>query len=338
MKTTATTFTVADYCDMMKRGEVIVNRDYQRSEKIWPSAARSYLIETVVLGYPMPKFLLLQITDLRSKKTFKEIVDGQQRSMAILDFFEDRLRLAQTLETDEIAGRTYSGLDDEFKQRFLAYPLSCDLFIAATTDEVRETFRRINSYTVPLNPEEQRHAEYQGSFKWFIYKLARKYDDGFVQIGMFNQKQLMRMADTKLLTEVCHSLLNGIKTTKKRDLDSVYEANDESFPQEADFGKRISAACDQVLEWIPLHDGPLMRPHISYSLLLALVHMKKTIGVLEALYPSGSARSFDSESAIANLASLGEALDGQAPARLEPFVAACTDRTNVKEQREQRFI
>jgi len=38
--------------------------------------------------------------------------------------------------------------------------------VAATPAEVREVFRRINSYTVPLNSEEQRHATYQGPFKF----------------------------------------------------------------------------------------------------------------------------------------------------------------------------
>ena len=43
-----TTMTIADYCAAYDRGEIKINRDYQRSE-VWPSAARSFLIETVLL-------------------------------------------------------------------------------------------------------------------------------------------------------------------------------------------------------------------------------------------------------------------------------------------------
>ena len=45
--------------------------------------------------------------------------------------------------------------------------------VGATPDQIRETFRRINSYTVPLNPEEHRHAVFQGDFKWFMHDLTK---------------------------------------------------------------------------------------------------------------------------------------------------------------------
>jgi len=119
MNIVPTSFTIADFCQAMERREVIVNREYQRSDKVWPGSAQSYLIETIVLGFPMPKLSLYQRTDLQSKKTFKEIVDGQQRSMAIRQFFDNKLRLSQTLETEEIAGKTYSELEPSFSRSLL---------------------------------------------------------------------------------------------------------------------------------------------------------------------------------------------------------------------------
>lgn len=79
----------------------------------------------------MPKLALHQITDL------------------------DKLRVSRSLDTEELAGRVYSELDDKYKQRFLNYQLSADLFVAATPREIREELRRIDSYTVSLNPKEQ---------------------------------------------------------------------------------------------------------------------------------------------------------------------------------------
>ena len=93
MKVHPTPMTVADYCLGMSRTEIVVNRNYQRSDKVWPSAAKSYLIETMLLGYPVPKLYLYQVLDLRSRKTYKEIVDGQQRSVAIFQFYNDEFRL-----------------------------------------------------------------------------------------------------------------------------------------------------------------------------------------------------------------------------------------------------
>jgi hypothetical protein len=93
MQVTSSTFTIAEYCQQMREKSIIVNHDYQRSDKVWPPAARSYPIETNLLGFPIPKLSLYQTTDLKTKKTKKEIVDGQQRSQVISDFLEGTFRL-----------------------------------------------------------------------------------------------------------------------------------------------------------------------------------------------------------------------------------------------------
>src|SRR5690349_9743601 len=105
--------TVSEYCRSMQRREITVNRDYQRSDKVWPDAARSFLIETILMGYPVPKLSLQQETDLRTRETIKRIIDGQQRSKAILDFFNDELRLSSTLELEDAAGKRYTDLPEE---------------------------------------------------------------------------------------------------------------------------------------------------------------------------------------------------------------------------------
>lgn len=338
METVKSGFTVADYCDLMKRSDIITNRDYQRSDRVWPHAARSYLIETILLDLPVPKFSLRQVTDLGSRKTFKEIVDGQQRSAAILDFFDGKLRLSRTLETDAFKGRTYVTLEDEFKQQFLGYSLTVDLFVGATPQEIREIFRRMNSYTVPLNPEEQRHAMFQGHMKWFIHKLAKQFDEAFVGMGLFGEKQLVRMADTKLFAELIHAMIHGIQTTKKKQLNELYEEKDEQFPEESDLEHRLTDAFDQLVAWEPLHNGPLMRPHIAYALILAIMQVKRRIDALEPLYPSPRLRQFDDQAVLARLGALGEALvDPDRAGRHKTFVRASSEKTNVGEQREKRF-
>lgn len=40
MTTTPTNLTVADYCQAMERNEIRVNREYQRTERVWPTAVR----------------------------------------------------------------------------------------------------------------------------------------------------------------------------------------------------------------------------------------------------------------------------------------------------------
>jgi hypothetical protein len=324
----------------MQRNEIKVNHDYQRTPNVWPPAAKSFLIETILLGYPMPKLSLYQKTDVKSRKTVKEIIDGQQRSVTILDFFNDKLRLGSRAIPTSAAGKSYSQLDEELQHKFLSYSLSVDLFINATTDDILEVFRRINSYTVPLNAEERRHSKYQGDFKWFVYRQSRKFSKTFAEIGTFSERQLNRMQDAKLLSEFCHALFNGIATTKEGDLTKLYDRYDKKFPETADVEKRVREAIEFVLELTDLHRGPLMKPYQMYSLLLAITHFQSHVATLTATYkPRKSARkALEGAHVQANLSTLAAALeDPDAYRKLASFVDAGAERTNVADQRKTRF-
>jgi hypothetical protein len=255
MNIVSTNMTVVDFCEALARGDITVNKKYQRSEKVWPQVARSYLIETILLDYPIPKMYLYQVTDVRRRKTIKEIVDGQQRSSAIRDFYNDTFSLS--VDTADVNGRTYSQLDEVFQHKFLSFSLSFDLFVAATDDQVVEVFRRMNSYTVPLNDEEKRHASYQGKFKWFVNRIATKFSTFFLEIGLYSEKQLVRMADTKLLTEVCDAFVNGIRTTNKKSLDDLYRSRDREFGDETDFERRLTESFDHLRDWTEILGGNL---------------------------------------------------------------------------------
>lgn len=338
MHVTQSPFTITNYCDAMDRGEIIVNHNYQRNPKVWPPAARSFLIETILLGYPMPKLSLYQKTDVKTKKTIHEIVDGQQRSVTIHDFFHNKFRISRTGAIDSAAGRNYDELEDDDKHRFLSYSLSVDLFIGATPEEVREVFRRMNSYTVSLNAEEKRHATFQGEFKWFIYELTKRFDETFRNIGTFPEKQLNRMADAKLLSELVHAYLHGIQTTKANDLNKLYLENDKKFEVGPKIASRITQAIEQVVEWDALHDSVLMKPHQLYALLLAIMHRQRTIPGFNEYYEPKS-KKIDSEIALTNLSNLAAAVeDPDSEPRFSDFVDAGASKTNVAEQRRTRFV
>jgi len=338
LNSVATTFTVADYCAAMKRSEIVVNRDYQRSDQVWPPVARSYLIETILKGFPMPKLYLYQVTDVKSRKTTKEIVDGQQRSMAIYDFFSDQLRLSKSVEDEDIKSKKYSELDPDYKHRFLEYAINVDLFVSATSSEVVEVFRRMNSYTVPLNAEEQRHASYQGKFKWFINDMADKLNAIFLGLKVFKEKQLVRMQDNKLLTELCDSFYHGIRTTDKKKLDSMYRDFDSEFDEKEQYHARLADAFNLIRRQAALHDTALMKPYMIYSLVQALTHVVKPVKRFQPLFKSTSLKSIDWDVAELNLTALANAADAnEDDGKFAKFVCASAEKTNVRENRKVRF-
>lgn len=337
MKILNQNMTIRDYGAALERGDIVINRDYQRSDQVWPAMAKSYLIETMILDFPVPKLFLHQTIDVRTRKPIKHVVDGQQRTRAIMEFKSDQLALSNKLETDSLRGATFSGLDEESREKFLDYGLSIDLFTAAPVEEVIEVFRRMNSYTVPLNPEEKRHAQFQGVFKWFVNGTAKRLQPAFMQFGTFSEKQVVRMLDAKLITEIVHAYINGITTTNARTLDALYKARDASFDEEAVVAADLSAAAGFMAQWPDLHQGPLSKPYQMYSMILAIGHVQRSIPTLDPLFASPQI-NIDAAEVLPALTTLAAALEQDDPeSPYAEFVAASTDRTNVKSQRETRF-
>ncbi len=338
MQVTISAFTVAEYCEQMREKSIIVNHDYQRSDKVWPPAARSYLIETILLGFPIPKLSLYQTTDLKTKKTKKEIVDGQQRSQAIYDFLEGKLRLTGK---GPFSGKLFPQLEENMQQRFIDYQLSVDIFVGATSDEIRQVFRRMNSYTIPLNPQEKRHATHQGELKWFIVDLTEMYAEALKKIGVFGEKQLSRMADAALLSDIVYSLSNGIKSAEDKNLNRFYEENEESFPEEAELRNRITVALDRILEWPEIHESSLMKSYNFYSLVLAISHALAPIekGNFNEIYPRREPLAIDPQFALPNLTQLGGAVDDPINyPQFGEFIMACSKMTTRLEPRKTRFL
>ena len=330
---------VADFLKALERKEIKVNRDYQRSPKIWPRAAQAFLIETVVLGYPMPKLALHSVTDVAKRITIKEIVDGQQRTFALQDFIDGKIALPRNGDHPD-AGRQFEGMSEEGKAAFLSYMLPIDVFVGATKEDIREAFRRINAYTAPLNPEEDRHASFQGPFKWFIYRLSSEYSLSMLRLGTYSEKALARMADAKLLTEVSHAYFHGITTTDKSKLKKLYRAHDKegSFDEEDELLRRFTSAFELIFGLDGLAGTELVKPHHLYSLILAAIHVLDPVGSLQKHFSLETGADVDLVDARNGLATLEAALDTPEQYKdLGAFVTASEKATNTGQNRATRF-
>src|SRR3989344_4284773 len=86
-----TSYSVSDFIAWQKDGILILSPDFQR-RTVWSSSAKSYLVDTVVRGFPMPViFLRERKTDLKALKTAKEVVDGQQRIRTLLSYINPKI-------------------------------------------------------------------------------------------------------------------------------------------------------------------------------------------------------------------------------------------------------
>jgi hypothetical protein len=337
-----TNYTIAQLHTAIEDKHLTINREYQRSDEVWPPFARSLLVETVLLGYPMPKLIIRQRTDMKSLKTWAEIVDGQQRTRALLDFFQSKYKLANSIDTVELRGKDFNGLDEEDRQRFVTYSVGADVLVGASDAEVIEVFRRMNSYTAPLNGEEQRHATYQGTFKWFIYELRKVCEASFADSGVFKQKAIVRMQDAKLLTELAHALEAGISTTTKNKLDALYGKYDKEFPHQEEWRHLLVDAITKASSYETVPGSSLAKHYHFYSLALALIHAEHPqANFMDAAEGLDVANVAEEGVVSNNLAALAEALDSEDPddpsGEYAEFVRASAATTNTKANRATRF-
>lgn len=335
--THSTSYTVADYAGRINRKELTVNRDYQRSPEVWPVQARSFLIESMLLGYPIPKLYIREITDLATRSMKSEIVDGQQRSMAILHFLEGKFAISSRSELIEARGCRYDDLDEELKSKLVSYKLSADVLTGANDDEIIELFRRINSHTVSLNAEEQRHAQYQGEMKWFIYEISRECGPALENLGVFGVKQLARMQDAKFYADIVFALENGIRTTAKKQLDQLYKQFDVTFERRDEYKHRFSQAIHFLARLEEIAGTRLAKHYNFYSLLLAVMHVANPIAPL-ATEVGADHRMRSHDEIVQNLLLLDEILELDDPPRNQRrFWVAAREKTNTGEHRMTRF-
>jgi len=332
MISTPSNMSLAELGQQYKNGTIIIDHSYQRS-LAWPAAAQSFLIDTILSGYPLPKLSLSQTTDLKTRATKKAIVDGQQRTEAIMAFLDNRLRV--TTKKSKWHGKNFDQLEDEDKQRFLSYMVNYDLFTGATDEDVREVFRRMNWYTAPANDQEKRHSQFSGEFKQFISGVTKIYSPMLDQSRTFNKRQISRMADTEFLSECAYTYLFGIDNAAQPKLWRLYEENDEAFPDEVIVFDAFAMAFQRISAWRTVFDSSITKPYNMQSLITSTMHLTVQSPALSSF---GTGELLPDNAVLENLARLDRALQhDHEGADMERYVWACSGATNRKRQRSVRF-
>jgi hypothetical protein len=267
-------YRISDFLDWQREKRLEINQDFQRGS-VWKPAARTFLIDTILRQLPVPKVYLRTKIDVVTKKSIREIVDGQQRLKAILDFADDRFALSK--RANEFAGMRYSDLNEGQKTTFLSYPIAVDQLVNATTDDVLEVFSRLNSYTVSLNGPEKRHAKYQGEFKFAIRAASRRWASFWSDYKVLSTRERVRMLDDSLTAEMVGVLLEGVKDGGQAKIDALYKRHDASFNLVSitNFDNTLKYLSENLASM--LVDTPLLSPPHLLMLFSALASLRVQI-------------------------------------------------------------
>src|SRR5712691_11661081 len=116
---------VEEILSWSKKGELVLQPRFQRRD-VWSDKARSYLIDTIIRGKPIPKLYMRIMSNPKTKRLIREVVDGQQRIRSVLLFLDDGFKISRTHNEDH-GGKSFKGIDDDAKEDINGYKFAIDL-------------------------------------------------------------------------------------------------------------------------------------------------------------------------------------------------------------------
>ncbi|HDK27106.1 MAG TPA: DUF262 domain-containing protein [Candidatus Atribacteria bacterium] len=163
--------TLKGYLDKWNAKQLVIP-PFQRNY-IWDQVKASKLIESFLLGLPVPGVFLY-----KEKSTNKLlIIDGQQRILTIIKFFKNefgerifRLKNVQ----DKWEGKTYEDLDEPDKFQLHDTVLRATIIQQLHPEDdtsIYHIFERLNTGGVNLNPMEVRKCVYYGEYIKLLEEL-----------------------------------------------------------------------------------------------------------------------------------------------------------------------
>ena len=184
VKTESYPMSIGEIVSMYDRDEIILRPQYQRYFR-WTHEQKSKLIESLLIGLPLPSFFVSQTTDGEW-----EVVDGMQRLSTILDFIgklKDENKKQEGYERfeklisdlfylNQFDGKTWSDFPKRVQLDFKRTKIQLTILMRETSDDSKfELFQRLNSGGTSISGQELRNAILAGediNFLEFLESLS----------------------------------------------------------------------------------------------------------------------------------------------------------------------
>jgi len=152
-----------------RASKIQMDPPYQRRGKLWSTADKAYLIDSILNGFDIPKLYMANFTygdsTLNTKKLPYAIIDGKQRLEAIFDFYTGDVVLNEDFEylADpelKLGGLGYKDLKARYPhiaEEFENHNLSVMSVVTDDEELINELFVRLNR-SKPLTGAEIRNA------------------------------------------------------------------------------------------------------------------------------------------------------------------------------------
>jgi hypothetical protein len=354
------TCTPADLLQWREGANLDITPKFQR-RSVWSPQQKSYLIDTILREMPVPSIYLRNIYEAQTRKVIHQVIDGQQRISAVLDFIDDKFPLAKNMESD-FAGRKFSSLPKKQQTAIMKFTFNYQAFDAISDTEVYEVFRRMNTYSSPLTKQELRHGRFFGYFSRSCESLAKDHLDFWRENRIISETTIARMGEVQFTSSLLIAQVDGMQN-KNDAIDDFYEQYDSKFPGKAQFEKRFRQTIDTIVEVTgdKLVDTEFRRPALFYTLFCTVYHRMFGLPKIDIKTTKKSLTSDECEALATKLAYLSRVIlaarsrlkQGVAaeeatkpetearslgyPLRLHGFVSACLSGTDNALPRETRL-
>jgi len=259
-------------------GHLDLTPPYQRNP-VWTAKAQQKLMESILLGKPIPNFFLL-----KTGRSSFEMIDGQQRARTILGYWKNLVTDHENLTFEKRLNQ--SRRRKQAAADFLEYQLSMTIVTAIDDNEsIEEYYALLNSAGLRLNRPELKKAEY---FTTNFLKLVLDCAENatFKSLKLFKESSTTRMNDVDFVSELIALLKFGI-SDKKEKVDQLYEddidlAEYNSLKRSFEEQMTVFNRCN--------HIAPLLRTRYKqkndfYSIFYLFFTIRETdIATIEQLY------------------------------------------------------
>ena len=235
--------------------------DWQRDE-VWNVEKKRLLIDTILRGWKLPKFYFQKTHE--SPDEF-DVVDGQQRLAAIMEFFDNNLTLSEE-SAREFGGDCYNALPESISDLFDDYEMEFDEITNATDEDIKEFFQRLQA-GLPLTSSEKLNAEHS-KLRDFCASAAK--DRFFSDTTVIADK---RYAYFDIVAKVAVLEIEGINAgLRYEDVRDVFRTN-TSFSRQSAAAKRIGSALKFLADSFPESYRPFRNRTIVQSIITFVCHL-----------------------------------------------------------------
>ncbi|NVB37140.1 DUF262 domain-containing protein [Pseudenhygromyxa sp. WMMC2535] len=223
-------FSLRQVVDMIQDEDIDIAPDFQRLY-VWKEQQRWSLIESILLGIPLPTFYFNENED-----GTMQVVDGVQRLTTIFNFLRgEKFTLGEMGYLNELSGKTFEGLSQAFRRRMHNTQFVVHVIDPQTPFRVKfDIFRRINTGGSPLSPQEIRHCMSRRRSRSLLHKLATS--ESFNRATGGSLRNHIRMADREVALRFCAFRVFDLDTyDRSKSLDTFLIEATERLDDESKF-------------------------------------------------------------------------------------------------------